>query len=209
MNYVEKVVISNFKSNSLAFYSVNNKTIYINYKKLIYSISIDCSKILNDQDYYQKILYFNFYVLKILLHEVEHVKQEEKIVINDSDFETKILMESAQRELFLKDMGLYSKEMYYLNPLERQAELKAYKTICEAKGICSNKILKHLINKAYNQLCIMDYHFINGECFSPFDKFGGEMFITEDLLKIIRFDERLNLGLKITVEEYHLIRKLI
>ncbi|MBQ6687209.1 MAG: hypothetical protein IJN03_01650 [Bacilli bacterium] len=211
--YVNNIIISNYKSDFLARYSIDTKTIYINYLKLIFAIGVDCSKRLFGSDYFHKLLYLNLHIIRVLLHEIEHIKQEEKMITGHNNFETKILVDASQLEKKLKENKLYSKDMYFVNPIERQAELQSCRIILNATEILSDMKLFDIIEKEYRELCVADYSFVNSICFFPLEKFWGINYISkyskDYLFHHIDFNKRLDLGLEISQEEYCRIRDKI
>lgn len=210
--YVKGISVIDIPNNTLAFYSSESQTIYINYKKMIYFVGLDCSIRFLNLEYQQKLLMFNLHVLKILFHEVEHVKQEEKILLNNTNLETIILAESTEIEKNLKKRLLYNRTLYFCNPLERQAEFNAYRNIITNFFELTEQRLTKSFYTDYRKLRIKDYKFKGFKSETPFKIFCSKYQYIENLQPIddtiyqLDLKMRLDLGLVIKRQEYAQIR---
>lgn len=211
--YIKQVIISNFDNNSLAYYSLGDKTIYINFGKLIYSTGIDISSKMKTNSYEEKILAINLYVLKVLLHELEHANQEMKMNNQHEDLETTILKLSNEYEMHLKKLRLNYldyRKLYFTNPLERQAELSALRKVSNLVKDYKCIHLSNLVNKEYLMTSIADYTINDMKCIYPIETYFNFWDKYYDILDSIKnipllgsnIDMRLDLGLRISSNEY-------
>jgi len=221
--YLKNVVISNFKNNSLAYYSPDTKTIYINFCKMIYSLGLECGQCKYTDIYEEKIMMINLYIVKIIAHEIEHVLQEIKINSRVSNIENDILYIANIHEKNLKTNGIYKNILYYVNPIERQAELKSLKSILQVVKEINNLNIIKLITNEYFTKVICDYNFEKRQNRYPYQMFfdknlNDNNFNIEYILNIIEKiegmeilscnkDLRINMGLKLTAQEVHKIRR--
>lgn len=216
--YLKNVVISNFKNNSLAYYSPDTKTIYINFCKMIYSLGLESGQCKYIDIYEEKIMMINLYIVKIIVHEIEHVLQEIKINSKISNIENDILNVANIHEKNLKANGTYKGILYYVNPIERQAELKSLKSILQVAQESNILNIIDLITYEYLTKIISDYSFERQQKIYPYQVFFDKNFNTEYILNIIKKiekmemlncneDLRIDMGLKLTSQEAHKIRK--
>ena len=216
--YLKNVVISNFKNNSLAYYSPDTKTIYINFCKMIYSLGLESGQCKYIDIYEEKIMMINLYIVKIIVHEIEHVLQEIKINSKISNIENDILNVANIHEKNLKANGTYKGILYYVNPIERQAELKSLKSILQVANEIDSLNIVNLITSEYLTKTISDYSIEGQQIIYPYQVFFDKKFDMEYLLNIIRKieemeildcneDLRIDMGLKLTSQEAHKIRK--
>lgn len=216
--YLKNVVISNFKNNSLAYYSPDTKTIYINFCKMIYSLGLESKQCKYTDIYEEKIMMINLYIVKIIAHEIEHVLQEIKINSEISNIENDILTVANIHEKNLKANGIYKGILYYVNPIERQAELKSLKSILQVANEINSLNIINLITNEYLTKIISDYSFEGQQNRYPYQVFFDKNFNTEYILNIIEKieemeiinrneDLRIDMGLKLTSQEVHKIRR--
>lgn len=217
--YLKNVVISNFKNNSLAYYSPDTKTIYINFCKMIYALGLESKQCKYKDTYEDKIMMINLYIVKIIAHEIEHVLQEIKINSGIINIENDILSVASTHERNLKANGIYKGILYHTNPIERQAELKSLKSILQVIEEINNSNISRLISNEYLTKIICDYNFETRPNIYPYQIFFGKnLNDMEYLLNIIRKIEemeilncneefRIDMGLKLTSQEVHKIRR--
>jgi len=206
-DYVLRIKILNFNRAVLATYCETSKTIYVNYQKLIYCVSTYISSNVNVLNYQDRFLIVNIYILKILLHELEHVIQVKKIDISKNS-ESKLLLISNEWEQILKneEMKKYNQQLYEVNPLERQATLISYKKIREACQEIENKNAIIFFKKEYLSYAFKNY--ISAKNMFPakiyFANFPDKNLIkkTIELFEKEKFNLRFDLGLNISEEEY-------
>lgn len=218
--YLKNIVISNFKTNSLAYYSPDTKTIYINFCKMIYALGLESKQYKYIDIYEDKIMMINLYIVKIIAHEIEHVLQEIKINGEISTIESDILSAANTHEKYLKENGIYKGILYYANPIERQAELKSLKNILQiANEINSLNVIK-MIKNEYITKIISDYNFEGQQNRYPYQVFFDKKLNMEYIFNIIKKiekmkvldcneDLRVNMGLKLNYQEVYKIRKKI
>lgn len=218
--YLKNVIISNFKNNSLAYYSPDTKTIYINFCKMIYSLGLESKQCKYTDIYEEKIMIINLYIVKIVAHEIEHVLQEIKITSKISNIENDILNVANIHEKYLKTNGMYKSILYYVNPIERQAELKSLKRVLQVAEKINNLNIIDLIKNEYLTKIMLDYSFEWQQNRYPyqvfFDKKINIEYITNIIKKIEEMkilssneDLRINMGLKLTSQEAYEISKKI
>ena len=216
--YLKNVVISNFKNNSLAYYSPDTKTIYINFCKMIYALGLESKQCKYTDTYEDKIMMINLYIVKIIAHEIEHVLQERKINSGIYNIENDILSVANIHEKHLKANGIYKDILYYTNPIERQAELKSLKSILQVANEIDRLNIVNLITNEYLTKTISDYSIEGQQIIYPYQVFFDKKFDMEYLLNIIRKieemeildcneDLRIDMGLKLTSQEIHKIRR--
>lgn len=221
--YLENIVISNFENNSLAYYSPDTKTIYINFCKMIYALSLESKQCKYTDVYEEKIMMINLYIVKIIAHEIEHVLQEIKINSGIINVENDILNVANIHEKNLKANGIYKGILYYVNPIERQAELKSLKSILQVVKEINNLNIIRLMTNEYLIKIICDYSFKKKQNRYPyqifFDKnlndFNFNIEYISNIIKKIEEMEilgcnenlRIDMGLKLTSQEVHKIRR--
>ena len=203
-NYVDSVDINEFNTNSLAFYSPIRKVIYINFKKLLYTTAymIGNDKLFSQDDNFYLM---NLCVLKIILHELHHAKQEKLKNENKKNIESLILINSDNCESYYKKNGLYNGLLYNCNPIERQAELCALLDVVDiSKSLNNTRIVSYFKNNYLKKRNQNYSKYIN---LYPMLIFFNKMIendkidylnssLTENLKK------RLELGLKIEKNDY-------
>ena len=176
-DYVKNIKTENYSKNFVARYLPEEKTIYINYQTLVSSILyeiVDTPKKFFCE-YKHRLFALNLMTLKVLLHEIEHVNQEKKkIEINNP--ETKILILSDKCETFLKSnkIALYTTKLYFVNPIERSAELSALNTIIQINNLFSEETIKEYLQNNYKSFCSYGYSNYNNKVESPLKKFIKE-----------------------------------
>lgn len=161
------------------------------------------------EDYKDKLLAFNIFVLQILLHELEHVIQNKK-VNNYKNTETKILYYSNMLEQSFKSKGIYNQFLYNLNPIEIEAEFNSISTIMKLNILINLQPLFSLFSKRKLRLCTQNYFNNNGTIVYPaylffyYDKEYKEVlsFLETMNIKNHRLDQRLSLGLKVSSSEF-------
>ena len=216
--YLKNIVISNFKNNSLAYYSPDTKTIYINFCKMIYSLGLESKQCKYTDTYEDKIMMINLYIVKIIAHEIEHVIQEIKVNSEISNIENDILSVANTHEKYLKENGTYKGILYYTNPIERQAELKSLKSILQVANEINSLNIINLITNEYLTKTISDYNIEGQQIIYPYQVFFDKRFNMEYILNIISEIEemeifncneefRIDMGLKLTSQEIHKIRR--
>ena len=217
--YLKNIVISNFKNNSLAYYSSDTKTIYINFCKMIYALGLESKQCKYTDTYEEKIMMINLYIVKIIAHEIEHVLQEIKINSGIINIENDILSVASTHERNLKANGIYKGILYHTNPIERQVELKALKSILQVAKEINNLNIIGLIKNEYLTKIICDYNFETSPNIYPYQIFfcknlNGMEYILDIIKKIKEMetlscneDLRMNMGLKLTSQEAHKIRR--
>ena len=108
--------------------------------------------------------------------------------------------------------------MYYVNPIERQAELKSLKSILHVANEINRLNIINLITYEYLTKILSDYSFEGRQNGYPYQVFFDKKFNTEYILNIIgkieemellncNEDLRINMGLKLTSQEAHKIRR--
>ncbi len=167
-DYVERIIISNFNKNSLAYYSPEERNIYVNFQKLLYAIGKTIIKTYESDNYEEQILCFNLYVLNVILHEVEHARQI-RIIDSDNSVETNLLLLSRVYERFLKNVSAYTEIAYCTNPIERQANLLALKTLFDITETFNNQNLTKFIGKNLLRNTIRNYKIYKNKVISPID----------------------------------------
>lgn len=218
--HIKNIIISNFNNNSLAYYSSDDKTIYINFCKFIYSIGLDLSRKMDTNSYEEKILGMNLFVLKVLLHELEHANQEKKMNNHFNDFEARIFRISSEREMYLKKSQLYNlnyNNLYFRNPMERQAELSALKETLMISKNLEQSILSNLIEREYLITSISDYQLNPPQLIYPIITYLDSWYKCDEIFDCINEipllasnrDLRLNLGLRISTDEYDELKENI
>ena len=216
-DYIKYIIISNFNNNSLAYYSPEEKIIYVNFQKLIYTVGNTITRTYNTNDYNEQVLCLNLYVLNIILHEIEHARQEKNINNNITE-ETNILSLSGNYEKILKKLNVYTDVAYYTNPSERQAELVSLKTVLNITNYFNNTNLTNHIEKRLLINTIKNYKISKNKIICPIDLFlncCNNYFDIFDLLNIINntevlsenTDKNLELGLAVPINELKEKRK--
>lgn len=217
--YLKNIVISNFKNNSLAYYSPDTKTIYINFCKMIYALGLESKQCKYTDTYKDKIMMINLYIVKIIAHEIEHVLQERKINSGIINIENDILSVASTHERNLKANGIYKGMLYHTNPIERQAELKSLKSILQVIEEINNLNISRLISNEYLTKIICDYNFETRPNIYPYQIFFGKNINDMEYLSNItrkieemeildcNEDLRIDMGLKLTSQEIHKIRR--
>lgn len=165
-SYIRRLKMCNKPTNEenelhLAEYSMCEKEIVVNLTGLDNYLKICYGKYSEMFNNIEKLFYGNLIVSQVILHELEHADQNKKFDSNDMDTETRLIKISLREVKLLKDpealfdvyikMGLTPqevicyfqrkkqlyKEYYDYNPIERLAQIRAYKTITDS--ICSLK----------------------------------------------------------------------
>lgn len=204
--FVKDINIDNFRINSLAFYAPLEKKIYINYKIMVYTVVNYIKK--NNELFHSNDNFYlmNLYILKILLHELKHVKQE-KLINADNSIETQILIKSNQCEEFYKQNKVYTKLLYDCNPIERQAELFALISTIDVSKELSNNRLIDFFKKEYLKKRIQNYNLDSVDGYPAYIYFKN--FLNNNDINYFdnfyKFDinKRLELGLAIDEYEYN------
>ncbi|MBQ3020911.1 MAG: hypothetical protein IJD92_01645 [Bacilli bacterium] len=205
--YVESINITNYKDNNLANYNINKKTININFQKMILYIINNLPENINEPKI--KFLLVNLQILKILLHELEHVNQERKIRLNN-DLETKIYLRVQDWEYAIKDKNLdyYNRILYNINPMERQANIVSIKKILKFIGLTDNIKIKNYFKNDYLFTIIKNYN-IETSKYPLILYFNKYPYLREMKSLIYKtnhiFDQDLRgeLGLKLSIKEYN------
>lgn len=163
----------------------------------------------NIENYKDKLLAFNIFVLQILLHELEHVIQNKKID-NFNNLESRILYYSNTLEQSLKSKDVYNNFLYNLNPIEIEAEFNSISTIMKLNILTNLQPLYSLFYNRKLHLCTRNYFNNNGTIVFPAyiffncDKKYKEVlsFLETMNIKNHRLDQRLSLGLKVSSSEF-------
>lgn len=214
--YFKDVVIINAKTPSLAYYSPQLKTIYVNIYKLIKTTGYYIAQNENISIYEEKILAVNLYILKVLLHEIEHIVQERIIRDGQENIEKEILIASFNNEQNLKDNKEYSNKKYYTNPIERQAEIKSLNQINRIANETNNETVFRFFERELLITAMNDYKIGESINVYPyqyfFNNYKKEIIKDIEEIQMLKdnYDLRIQLGLAISHREYNVLkRKLI
>ena len=222
-DYVNNVKINN-KSKLLGSYCPIEKDISINLVRILKDL--DSYKIFNKEE---KSFYKYLRVIKVLLHELEHANQK-KLKYENNSLESKILIESdalydklffdyisinksfsLKRSILIDKIDNYYRKYrkyYIFSPNERLASLKADITSLKlSKRLQSNMIYDyeefkyntHRINPYIKQDNPTKYYIEKVN-----KKYNGWNEL-ESLCSNLNFEDRLMLGLEISLDEYRII----
>ena len=212
-DYILNLNFQPIGSNNLASYSSKKRNITVYIKTINEMIKNIEENILNVSNL-EKTLYKNLSILQIILHEVEHVKQEKKLYLG-SNLETFILRIS--RLIYSKDI----EKLYEYSPNERFAEIKSFeqiiKLLYELKSNIEN--LQNILSIEKLQRLLRGYHYSNYSVNSPlityfklgnnekllssFEWYNIKYEVTiNKVVSLYSLNERLKYGFPITTNEY-------
>lgn len=210
--------------NVLAYYNNDSSDIIINYQKTLnYIFNIIKSEIESiNYENKEKFMIYNYMILKIFLHEIEHHIQYNKIKNNDLDSEILSLNYKYNFSLkkYPKEYDIINKykkinkifksnlNLYYCIPNERDSEIFAYNNILDCNEyIYIKKVFKYF-EKEKLKLFLNGYNSNNPYENYPFKKI---LSIYESILKEKYYfnfklynDKKVEYGLPLTKEEYNL-----
>lgn len=204
-DYIANINVQQMRSNNLASYSVHTKgiTIYIEMiEQMVNDIEANILNVTN----FEKMLYKNFSILQVLLHEVEHANQQ-KIAYHDNSLEALII-----RLSYLVNDG-YGEKLYEYCPEERLAEIKSFEEIGKlASHIDRDKIiLSNIIETETLKRLLRGYHYKNYSVNVPiidYFTFGNKekllqaFELSDNVQKKYTLNERFKYGFPISVSEY-------
>lgn len=130
-DFVQNVIITDFNKNkiytsSFAFY--DGESIYFDYLKIIYLI---VNTMPDGFSTNWQADYINLKLLSIMLHEIYHVMQKRKVVLNPQSLESRVIKYAYKKKNKLFEEKRYTNKFYETNPMERQASIKSLKKILD------------------------------------------------------------------------------
>ncbi len=155
-NFVAKIFIGDYNQDFLARYFCESKKLYINYRRLLYSVVSYISNFSSLYDYNEIMLMTNLYISYILIHELKHIIQDKKMQLEGSE-EAELLVVSQEWEYQLKLKTLYNNVLYRQNPIERQADIFSLKKIIEICNLINNKKIYKFYSKKLLERSFEDY----------------------------------------------------
>ena len=120
--YVKDLKVFKDESTSVMSYSRVTKTLCIFRKNLLKQISAYESQARNAISDNEIYYFINFNLLHIILHEIEHVKNEKKIILNN-DLESKIINTEIQCLINDRNIEGYEKDKKKFNEMEKAMEI--------------------------------------------------------------------------------------
>ena len=208
-NFISNIYFDDVEINGLASYNMDDKKITI-YNRIINKMIKNMNKNLLINNSFQKYLFENLSILQIILHELEHVNQN-NIICFDNSFEALIIRLSR-----LIDINI-DEQLYEICPTERLAEIKSYKEVINIVLPIKEKILEleKLLNSELLKRKISGYHYqeniISYPLLTYFSKERKDYIINFiDLGSSNDLDYRFKYGLPISFDEYkYSLKKLI
>lgn len=200
-DHISNIVFDDEGINGLASYNTDDKKITI-YNSIINKMINNMNKDLLISNNFQKYLFQNLSILQIILHELEHVNQN-NIICFDNSFESLIIRLSRLID-FNND-----EQLYETCPTERLAEIKSYKEIINIISPINNKIgeIRNLLNSELVKRNIRGYHYKNNEIICPLFTFfvlGNKEYLLKsiDVNNENDLDYRFKYGMQINLNEY-------
>lgn len=213
-DYIQQLEIDNYKANFISRYFSRSKLLYINYQKLLYTLSFDIMNSNSIDNYHNRLYTLNLMILKVLFHELEHANQEKKKYNVINELETTILFLSDRCDDFFKNQNiiLYKSQLYYLSPIERSAELSALENTLELCRQYNEDSVSSYFENYYYHTCNYGYEKKDGLIVSPFDTYTSKCSTLpegQQLCKLVfedcLFDFKKLYGLKLNEDEYDAI----
>lgn len=211
--YILNIDVQLIRGNNLASYSNYTKKITI-YIGMVEEVVKNIGKnILNVCDF-EIILYKNFSILQILLHEVEHTNQQ-RIAYCDNTLEALIL-----RLSYLVNVDYYD-SLYECCPEERLAEIKSFEEINSLINYIDSKLisLPSIIKMDKLKRQLRGYHYKNNYINIPVEdyftcgnnkKLLDALELTNDIINNYTLSDRFKYGFPITAEEFGIsMKKLV
>lgn len=203
-SYISNIIIDDIRSNSIASYSSYTKNITISTCRIDQLANNIDSNILR-VDNFEKLLYINLSIVQILLHEIEHAKQQ-KIAYSENSLESLIL-----RLSFLINNG-YDDMLYEFCPEERMAEINSYEEVISIYNRLNYKqnTLSEILYYEKLKRCLRGYHYKNSLINIPTKDYFA-LGNRPDLADVFDFSmelekytlyERFRYGFQITTDEY-------
>lgn len=169
----------------LSIYYPNSKTLYINYSRVLSdSINTVLHRNLYSIDE-EKIFEINLAILKVILHELEHVYQIKMLEDPNDTLESKLLrvsyepylvkgeILSVEEKKYAHDFKKYLfKEGYAVDPAERFANIRAGYTICNMLGqLPEYALVKEYAERDLNRELLSGYVDLGMSILSPTEEF--------------------------------------
>ena len=199
-NYISNIIFDD-GDDGLASYNMDDIKITI-YNRVIDKMINNIDKNLLINDNFQRYLFKNLSILQIILHELEHVNQN-NIICFDNSFEALIIRLS--RLVSFNN----NEQLYEVCPTERLTEIKSYKEMIDIILPLKKKIyeLKKLLNSELLKRKISGYHYQNNSIIYPlltyFSIENKEYIIDSICLDDNKdLDYKFKYGLPISFEEY-------
>lgn len=203
--YILNINIQPTRSNIIASYSNYTKKITI-YIEMIEQMVKDIQNNILNTNNFETILYINFSILQILLHEVEHANQQ-KIAYNENTLEALII-----RMSYLVDNS-YDEDLYEYCPEERLAEIKSFDEINNLIGYINQDLisLPDILKAEKLKRQLRGYHYKNNFINIPivdYFTYGNKqqlidgLDITGNAIEKYTLSDRFKYGFPISIEEY-------
>lgn len=177
------------------------------------------------------MLYRNLIITRTILHELEHSNQK-KIIDNEQNLESDILkLQSEFTWEFIYDELLKSnclpnettqklaqkifikvyQDVYFLDPAERLANIKASKIILQILSLLdyNNDILIKLLEDSFKNYLLRGYEELDGKIVPPTPEYFRLIGKKEKLNKFLWYNEEHAKCLKLTKEKYSLDKRLL
>lgn len=230
------IVDEDLAKNRISSYNCKTKELYINYKKILkYCVdTIQHRKLYDNLE--EKIMEINLAILKIVLHELEHVNQIKKLNEQNCTLENALLKISCepfinsnenlsiQENAYLYDLKKYlmTSRGYCVDPAERFAFIKASDVVNSLTDkLDSRSPVKIYSERDLNRELLSGYMELDDYVISPTNEFLSEQtkiladnHLQRDYLELYDLMEqdyslkrRLYYGLSITVKEYNKYQK--
>ncbi|MFI3307193.1 MAG: hypothetical protein R3Y21_01365 [Mycoplasmatota bacterium] len=192
-----------------ASYNVTFKQLIFDLNNLLSELK-EANKFVSSFETSQRIFVSNILISQIVLHELEHVKQSKMADINADTFETILCKTATMGNYFLdstkfKNASYLEKlqlrreyykiyvETYSLNPSERLANIKSFKTIVEM-------INQAGVEYSYLKDDMQFQYFLN--CFDAYDSNNFKIGTTQLFLTEIKKEPILSEYFKISENQY-------
>lgn len=217
--------------NRISGYCSKNKELYINYKRILnYAVdTINHRKLYNNLE--ENIFEINLMILKVVLHELEHVHQIRIVENIDRDIENMLLQISCEPFIKVNEKLRYNEECYYkdfrkylhtsrgytVDPAERYASIKPCYLICDFLNYLQGyDMVKEYAERDLNRELLSGYINLDSGLIIPTEEFlknQKRLLLqndlernNEELLPLMDkehdLSRRLYHGIKISKEEY-------
>ena len=209
-NYIINMNTQLIRSNKLASYSINTKSITI-YIRTIEEMVKNIENNIVNIDNFEIFLYKNLSILQVILHEVEHANQQ-KIAYSENSLEAFIIRLSYQ----VNDK--YNELLYEYNPEERLAEIKSFEQLIALINYISKKMIAipEILETEKKLRMLGGYHYkkstiniplVDYFTFGKWKEFLKCFDFSSETLKKYTLNKRLKYGFPISIDEYSIYMK--